>query len=495
MKRPPQHVIDDLGVSQVRGIFEPLGWTVDLVDHDYGVDLVVEVFRESKTTGATFKIQLKSSRSTAYSADGSFVSQELGLPQARYLAQELRSPVLLMHADVSIGRTFWYAPQLDRDLVPRLSTGSDLGSLTVRIPTAAEIPSGLKEMLRILSQVETVLASRVIAGAAVPEFAEAIRRGGDRVEVIREFQAKAVVLQLDEANRLLRAGDHDGASRYVESVKGDPNAAVEAKFTAVLIQDTIEQRALYEREGGDEAQHVAALDRAKELQDLARKGPTHLKLYALIVRKAAELELLVYKDWSLFMNVRALQRYEWDLVAAFQLASMRAAVWRAIAAKYRQCVRLLNYAAGSKSRWALASAVCRVTYPLMTLIIRFQYEQWPAAAQRLRKAAFEITKLAATFAAEVGDQQGLGMAASTAAMLATEDSSEENQWALGTAQSLSDLEDREGALELIEKASRRRRGEHLPGTKSATPRQIFENMASARGIDLADPIAIQSLLC
>jgi hypothetical protein len=151
MKRPPQHVTDGLGVSQVRGIFEALGWTVNRVDHDYGVDLEVEVFRDSKTTGATFKIQLKSSKSSAYSADKTFVSQELGVPQARYLAQELRAPVLLMHADVSAGRTFWSAPQLDKVLVARLRTSDDTGSLTVRIPTEAELPTGLEQMLRMIT--------------------------------------------------------------------------------------------------------------------------------------------------------------------------------------------------------------------------------------------------------------------------------------------------------------------------------------------------------
>ena len=66
MKRPRQHIIDSLGEAQVRSIFEPLGWTVTKIDPDYGIDFEIEVFDDAESTGASFKVQLKSSEKTQY---------------------------------------------------------------------------------------------------------------------------------------------------------------------------------------------------------------------------------------------------------------------------------------------------------------------------------------------------------------------------------------------------------------------------------------------
>jgi len=44
MQRPPQHVIDSKGQTQMRVVFESLGWTANQVEHDYGVDFDVEIF-------------------------------------------------------------------------------------------------------------------------------------------------------------------------------------------------------------------------------------------------------------------------------------------------------------------------------------------------------------------------------------------------------------------------------------------------------------------
>jgi multidrug efflux pump subunit AcrA (membrane-fusion protein) len=69
----------------------------------------------------------KSSASTAYSSDGSFVSQELPIDHARHYALDMREPVLVVHAD----RVHRYAPQLDRQLVLLLGKG-ETKSVTFR---------------------------------------------------------------------------------------------------------------------------------------------------------------------------------------------------------------------------------------------------------------------------------------------------------------------------------------------------------------------------
>jgi len=486
MKRPAQHVTDTLGVTQVRRIFETLGWVVREVTHDYGVDLEVEVFEKAATTGVMFKVQLKSSQSTSYSADGSFVPVELSLTQARYLVTELGLPVLLMHADVSAGRTFWSAPQLDPKLASRIKRATAKRSITLRIPTASELPSGLPQLLATISKVEMVLASRVIVRAPLPDFAKAMKDTATRADVIREFKAKAAILEVGEAHILLLAGRLDEAAAFTASITKSQDSSVEAKFSAILMEEMIEERRLQGVDGGDEAAHVVALKTARRLQALSRRGPPHLKFYALILRKAAELDFLVHRDWGLFF-VAGREPRVGDALWSLKVAAIRAGVWRAIERKYRQCVRLMNYASRSKHRWALSSAILRVAYPLRTLQLRFTYEGRAEVADRLRALGFEITQLAASIASEVGDEQSLAQCASTAAMLATANSGQENVWALTLARSLKDPEHRKAALELIHRTEQWRGGKKPKSAKKATNRQIFENMFAAIGMDVTNP--------
>jgi hypothetical protein len=98
--KPEEHEINRDGKRLLREILEPLGWVVNDVQEDYGIDSNVQIFNEKTPTGAWFHVQLKSSASSDYSADRSFVSQPLSIDHARHFALEVSQPVLLIHADV-----------------------------------------------------------------------------------------------------------------------------------------------------------------------------------------------------------------------------------------------------------------------------------------------------------------------------------------------------------------------------------------------------------
>jgi hypothetical protein len=83
MERPDEHVTDSLGQGVLRSALEPFGWTLTPVVTDYGIDFDVEVFRDGRSTGVTFKIQLKSSRSPAYSVGSDFISERLPVRSLR----------------------------------------------------------------------------------------------------------------------------------------------------------------------------------------------------------------------------------------------------------------------------------------------------------------------------------------------------------------------------------------------------------------------------
>jgi len=111
VKRPEQHVTDSEADGIFQGVFSE--WSINGSKRDYGWDYVVEVFRNGESTGFLLNGQLKGSRHTEYSADGSFISQELEIDSADYLARQLQQPTFLFHADVAAKKLFWSAIQLD----------------------------------------------------------------------------------------------------------------------------------------------------------------------------------------------------------------------------------------------------------------------------------------------------------------------------------------------------------------------------------------------
>jgi hypothetical protein len=156
---PEGHDIDRAGKRLLRDVLEPLKWVLNEVQEDYGIDCNVQVFDGPQPTGAWFHVQLKSSASSAYSANAGFVSQELRVDRARHYALEMRDPVFLIHADVSAKRLYWHAPQLDNHLASVLAaTHSQF--ITVRVPTRQRLPETAPELLTNLNDIYLALGSR-----------------------------------------------------------------------------------------------------------------------------------------------------------------------------------------------------------------------------------------------------------------------------------------------------------------------------------------------
>jgi hypothetical protein len=177
VKRPEQHVTDSQASALFQGIFAE--WAVNGSERDYGWDYVVEVFRKGESTGLLFNGQLKGSRHTEYSADGSFVSQELEIDSADYLARQLRQPTFLFHADVEQKKLFWSAVQLDQQVRQKLDRASTK-TLTVRISTANLLPDRFDQFVQDLSQSQSVVVSRILMQTPHIEFAQAMKSQAGR---------------------------------------------------------------------------------------------------------------------------------------------------------------------------------------------------------------------------------------------------------------------------------------------------------------------------
>jgi hypothetical protein len=489
LRRPRQHVTDDRGYTQLRAVFDSVGWTVNPIEHDYGIDYEIEVFRGGGTTGITFRAQLKSSEASPYSADRTFLSQPLTVPQARYLAEELHVPVILFHADVVASGTFWIAPQLDPDLKSRLRTRrSRSGDITIRIPTANRLPATLDALAQAVATAETVSAARIVTDTPIPDFVDAMDQQGpaQRSATLLGLLERAQALRVREAHRLVIERKLDEAAQLIAAVLGDPGASIEAKFSAILVDEMVQAERIGRAPGGDEPYHRMMLATAMRLRALTRRGPPHLKFYASIQKRAAELDWLIHRDWGMSLAIAG-QPADADPIWLAQLRFRRAHLGRTINEKYRQSMRLISYASTYRYRASLVQPILRVGEALLPLRIRFRHEGQEEAAVRITTAVFEICKLVAAFAREAGDDESLVSIASAAAMAASADDGPENRWAIDLAQSIRSVDDRAAALSFIEKAARGRRGERDPRAKRADARQLYENMASALGVDITNP--------
>jgi hypothetical protein len=487
MKRPRQHEVDSLGQTQLRAALDP-DWTLARIEDDYGVDFDVELFETGESTGITFKLQLKSSESSSYSEDGTFVSQPLNADSARYLATELRVPTVLVHADVSRHRTFWCAPQLDASIPTRLSESPS--SITVRIPTAQELPATKRALRDAIVNATVLLATRAMASAPVPTFLGTVANLDDPRTLLQHIDEKADVLRIQEAHACLVAGDIEGARAYMVRL-ADPSASPMVRFNAFLLEEEIGVYAALRGGAPDREINELRFAIARRVQRTFRKGPKPLKFYGFIMRKTAELDELAHADFSLGMawaHAQTLGDAFWD----FHLATSRAIVASRVNRCYRQCVRLLSLGTTTPYRGFLVQPLLRMVPPVGLLLRRLRCEGSTQQAEQISSAALRVCDLCARLADELGDQRQLASAAHAALMIDSDASSPTGRWAQQTFSALADAAVRRDAYELLDRIERRNRGERLPGDAPATPRQIFGNLATALGVNLADdkdPIA------
>ena len=401
MKRPEQHETDSAADALFRGVFHQ--WGITPSERDYGWDHVVEVFRSGESTGLLFNGQLKGSRYTEYSADRSFISQELETDSADYLARQLRQPTFLFHADVEQKKLFWSAIQLDQKVLEKLDEGGRK-SLTVRVPTANVLPERLAEFLKDLTRSHTVVASRALRQTTHIEFVEAMN--SQPVEQIRkvadDLHEKGYHLDLQVAFDQRKRGDIDGAIISLRKVATSAGISglIEIQFNAVRQAGELEWM---QQTKSDEPKARAAdtkLSVALELCYIAKRRPRHLHLFAQITRKTAELSVAVQKTAGLMMIWRGHQKRGddplWLAVLSFRLVESLMAAHK----KYRQALRLAQATARSKYRWITSRPLVDVAIPITMLAGLLESCGFNDGAASYRTSAFEILQFSAAVATE-----------------------------------------------------------------------------------------------
>ena len=467
----------------MRGVFEPLGWVVNRIITDYGVDFDVQMFEGNIATGEWFKVQLKSSESTDYSTQGDFISETLPTKHAAHYSTEMTDPIFLVHADVRSKRTFWFAPQLNAPI----RRDEPRSSITVRIDTRNELPGALPQMVSTLRQIQIKLGSRVVSSSHALDFAKIVD-DGDQDTLIKQFQDKLDVIKLKQIHDLTTQGRLKDATAKAEKIVASDESSVESKFSALFEEERIEL--LASTEAPQASMSEIHLRISKRLQDVTKDGPPALKFFSLIAQKAAELDVLTLRDFGLHMNLVSHIRGG-DPSIALQLATERLRSTHGIVKKYNQCIRLARYATRSEHRWALPLALLRIVESMVMFIARLRTDGEADAAKEYRESATKLCRLAAWIAERNHDDEALSHVTTTV-MLLTYAKNEENdellKFARGTLAKIKDQRQQQVTKDALDRSIRRSAGEKVEGDpETDLLRQIVENRASGLGIDITNP--------
>ncbi len=486
MRRPKQHETDSQGEAQMRAIFAPLGWTVEKVTLDYGIDFEIEIFRDNQSTGMTFKVQLKSSAATRSTVSKEFILQSLKKRNAIRLCHEVQEPSVIFHADVQSGKTYWLAPQLEPTTVRRLSIDEGKGTVTFRIPMVNELPQSIGRMVDALAEAQCVLATRVLMNTAAPDFVSSVKGRIETAQLADNLQGKQDMLRLEQARQLLTNKQAGEALKVVRAVSANPLSSMECRFWALERSLNIEFVLLSRsRKGGEWPK--AFLQTSRAMRSLVRRGPQPFRFFSLIVCKAAELNMLIERDFGLFLNWKA-NMQAGDPIWRLQLEVLRTQMFRKLVAKYNQCVRLIQIGANYSHRAFLPEAMTRVARITAPLIPRLRQEEMIDVAQQYAASVFQICRLSAMIASRIGNERCVIDAALAAIMVMKTRDDEPCQWAKSVINQIKDEEIRADGEHLVEVYLEQltREPDREPEDREAVLRQIYGNMARALGIDISN---------
>lgn len=134
-RRTREHVIADLSVHHVEGFVLRCGWTVERVQHDYGIDLIMQTFdANGELESGRVLFQLKATQSLKRSADGTVIPLRLEWRDLLFWLNEAK-PVILVLYDAQEDRAFWLNVQEYFRGQRWMKRAGKTTTVTVHVPT------------------------------------------------------------------------------------------------------------------------------------------------------------------------------------------------------------------------------------------------------------------------------------------------------------------------------------------------------------------------
>jgi hypothetical protein len=490
IQKSEQQDIDREGRRLLREALELLGWVLTGFGEDYGIDYDVQVFVNGSPDGLWFKVQLKSSASSDYSADGTSVSLQLDLDHAKHYALEMRDPVFLIHADIVAKKVFWSAPQLDSRLLEKLIEGENSSTVTVRVPASNLLPGTAERLLEAVEKLYVVLGNRTLVGSSMSSFADSLKYQPGEEKLREEFQRKGDFLRFRKIQEFFGKKEYAEARSRAQLIVADPDSMIQNRFWAQEILGSVDWAEAASTNKPQAELPLIFLKNAKTLQQISKKGPAHLKFFALISRKAAELDQLAVDNWGLTILLHQHRTPAGNPLMALNAFAAYALSTRRVVRKYNQCLRLAGYASNFRGRWFLPRALAAIPRAAASFIGRIgrmpEAEMGEAGAQ-FRSSILQICKLIAWIGEESGDQEAIATAIGCALMPTRSAETDAFKWAASTLDRISDESVKAMATETMERQMMRWRGERPAGDYNPDPyQQLLENAAASLRLDISD---------
>jgi len=468
MKRPPQHETDAAGTRLLQDAFEAFGWTVNKIEHDYGADFEIEIFENGATTGATFKVQLKSTKAPAYLMDGAEISHALRVDRGKYLAHELRVPTVLIVCDVTQRRVFWAMPQLNSSFAEKLLALADDQTLTLRLQVGDELPVARERFLSDLTKADALLSARATKRAPSDLLAEVHT---DPEGLIAQYQAHADSLRLTLAYRNAIQGDPTATFARLNEVLANPQSGIDAKVRAWLIWEVAEQGRQIASGESDRSRLAIANKVASELRALTWDGPRHLRYFAAVYSLASEVSVLAHEGHALLMAERVTLHME-----AGPLYIARQQWERRLHRALERSARIVNRLQMTTEAWALPIPISRLVMAIGIAALSFRIDGRIDVWNEMRAYAIRLAKSGRRIATAVRHDSGLSSIAAGLLVFSGVNPDKAMVLAVQMADSLPRGDEQDFVRGAIDRSRRLNAREKIEGRIRTTDRQIWENV-------------------
>jgi hypothetical protein len=147
--RTREHVIADLSVNHVEKCILFCGYSVERIQHDYGVDLLMFTYAESgEIESGEVRFQIKATDKLTVINDGATVALRVSVADVRNWMDELM-PVILVAYDAAKDNAFWIYVQREleknnQSQLSRLMEDHEQGreTTTIHVPKANRLDAG-----------------------------------------------------------------------------------------------------------------------------------------------------------------------------------------------------------------------------------------------------------------------------------------------------------------------------------------------------------------
>lgn len=217
--------------------------------NDFGIDGELQVITSKHVTGEKFKVQIKSSEHVKYIKGGRTVSFSLDIRSAYSLVKIEKVPTALIIVDVTAGKVFWLAIQIDNTVLSSLSkklskSDKDIikdSTVTVHIATTHELnPETFLELYEALKASALKLANNQVVATKQKSLTSGINNLQEIEDRILELEGFKPIIRsqsdLPSENTVMSMSY--GMSKTIDYVPGPdyrpelaPTINVTAKFS------------------------------------------------------------------------------------------------------------------------------------------------------------------------------------------------------------------------------------------------------------------------